>query len=301
MIIKVNEQDSVRKTTLGDMEVLDVGVNFYASGKFFIKLLLKDLLKNLIADMKNNVRNSYDNMILVVGAEGSGKSSISYSVCKLYEENFSIKESYCADYTMLKEKIGESDRQKSVFWLDEALNIANKRRWQSSDNIEFTELLTMMRSRSWTMLMCIPRKEDLDFYIRDHRFRYIITVEPNTFPKFGYKNRGYFSVERVNPDTKRLDFIGYGLYDPIPDDAAEEYKRVKEEAQNKKITDILDESGGSKYKKKYEEERRRIRHAVLAMHNSGIDREHIKSIFNINSDETYYKTIKRAKDDLKKI
>ena len=298
MIISLDDTGATRKTSMGEMEVLDVGLNVYSSGKFFIKYLLDGLLERLVEDMHDNIKKKYDNMAIVVGAEGSGKSSISFNTCKMYDPNFSIRDCYCADYAALKEHIGESDAPGRTFWLDEAVNIANKRRWQSADNTEFAELLTMMRSRGWTMLMCIPRKEDLDFYIRDHRFRYVITVEPNTFPKYGYKNRGYFSLERVNPDTKKLEFIGYGLYDPIPEDAAEEYDRVKNDAQNKKIQDILEEKGGSKYKKKYEDERRRLRSAVLAMHNSGVDREHIKQLFDIKSDETYYKTIKRAKDDI---
>lgn len=295
MIIRTESVGEVRQTPIGRLKVKDTNIKTYPNGKFFVQYLYEGLMEKLAEDMRHNITNGYDNMIITQGAEGSGKSTHVYQICKLYDPSFNLESNYMYDFEAMKERLKEGGDEEGIFWLDEAVNVANKRRWQSQDNVNFTDLLIMMRSRGWCVNMCIPRMEDLDFYIRNHRFRYLVTVKPMGFPNAGFKQRGYFEVMRKDPNTNQLEHVGYGEYDDMPAEVKAEYQQVKASAQERKFTDITAEKKGG-YREKYEQERAKIGSAILAMHNSGVDREHIKQLFGIDNDNTYYSTLKRARD-----
>lgn len=302
MIVRTESPGDVRLTPLGELTVKDVKILRYPTGSFFVQYLYEDLLDKWVEDMRKNLANGFDNMSIFEGGEGCGKSTLVYQASLRYDPNFDLEKRYMYDfYAMMakvKESSGDDSDKQSIFWLDEAVNVANKRRWQSEQNVNFTDLLIMMRSRGWCVNMCIPRKDDLDFYIRDYRFRYQATVSPMSFPICGYKQRGYFELRRKNPDTGILEYVGIGEYDDLPQDLKEKYEKIKAESQRRKITEITDNDSKG-YRKKYEEERAKIGSAILALHNSGVDREHIKQLFGIESDNTYYSTLKRARDKQK--
>lgn len=294
MIIRTEGIGEVKQTPIGDLTIKDTKIKTYPSGRFFVQYLYDGLLEKMAEDMRKNLARGYDNMIITQGAEGSGKSTHVWQICKAYDPDFNLEGGYMYDFEEMKNALQRGDDEGSVFWLDEAINIANKRRWQSKDSVDFTDLLIMMRSRGWCVNMCIPRKEDLDFYVRDHRFRYVVTVAPMGFPNAGFKQRGYFKLDRKNIDTGQLEHIGYGEYPDMDEESKKAYKEIKEKAQLRKFSEISEKKEG--YKKKYAEERAKIRGAVLAMHEAGMDRESIKKIFGIESDVTYYQTLKRARD-----
>lgn len=294
MIIRTEGAGDVRQTPIGDLTIKDTKIKTYPSGRFFVQYLYDGLLEKMAEDMHKNLARGYDNMIITQGAEGSGKSTHVWQICKAYDPDFNLEDGYMYDFEEMKNALQRGDDEGKIFWLDEAINIANKRRWQSKDSVDFTDLLIMMRSRGWCVNMCIPRKDDLDFYVRDHRFRYVVTVAPMGFPNAGFKQRGYFQLDRKNTDTGQLEHIGYGEFPDMDDDAKQIYKAVKEKAQLRKFSEISEKKEG--YKKKYEEERAKMRNAVLALHESGTDRETIKRMFGIECDSSYYSILKRAKD-----
>lgn len=296
MIIKTEDIGEMRQTPIGELMIKDANILTYPSGKFYVQYLYDGLLEKMAEDMRHNLTRGYDNMIVTQGAEGSGKSTHVFQICRAYDPDFTIAGNYVYDFEAMKERLNsEEDDTGGIFWLDEAVNMANKRRWQSQENTDLTDLLIMMRSRSWCIDFCIPRAADLDFYIREHRFRYLVTVKPMTFPRAGKKDRGYFELKRKNPTTGVLELVGYGEYDDMPPEAKKEYEKVKESAQLKKFGEIANKKEG--YRKKYEEERAKIRNAILVLHNSGVKKDTIKDLFSIESDSTFYNILQRARKD----
>lgn len=294
MIIKTEAPGDLRHTNVGDLEIADAKIKTYRSGAFFVQYLLVGLIDALVKDIKRNRADDYDNMVLIVGVEGSGKSHLAWHLLNKLCDEFNLKLVYCYNFEELKQKIQTEDDRNMVFWLDEAVNVANKRRWQSQDNTELTEWLMMMRSRGWTLIMCIPSSTELDYYIREHRFRYILRCAPMSFPTTGHMKRGIFELERRNTADGRVEHIGYGLYDPIPEERRAEYEAVKRESQERKLHSDPKKSG---YQSKYNNERARIREGIRQLHESGMDREQIKKMFAIESDGAFYQMLKRARDD----
>ena len=165
-IIKVYDQGETKRMEMGAAEVLDHHIIRYPSGKIFVRYLYKDLLEILAEDMRMNLKRGYDNVICIEGAEGSGKSNLAWQLLRRFDPDFEFQDQYVYSMDEFKEKLQEGDDNHSAFWMDEATYLANNREWQSQQNRDLVSLLEMMRSRGWTICLCIPTVERLDVYIR---------------------------------------------------------------------------------------------------------------------------------------
>lgn len=295
MIIKANDIGTVRHTPIGDLTIEDYSIVHHASGKPFIRYLCTDLLEKLAEDMRSNISADYDNLVLIEGNEGSGKSNFTWQLCKAINPDFDFKRQLTYTVDDLKTRLQGGDDKHSVFWLDEAYDIANKRDWNTDRNKMFVTLLVKMRSRGWTLMMDVPRFEDMDVYIRDHRARYVITCCPCDFKHSGYKERGYFELKKRDK-SGRWQHIGYGEYDRMPEDVDAEYRAVKESSQDRSLKALSEDgtSPGARYRKKYEDQSRRLNKAVLMLHDAGISREDIMDTLGITQ-KTYYNMLEKGK------
>lgn len=297
MRIQLAEIGSEMGTGIGQAVIEDVGVIRYPSGKIFIRYLMTDLLKILAEDMRRNVAANYDNVIAVVGAEGSGKSNLAWQICHAYDEGFDLNKQYVYGAEDFREKLREGGDLGRTFWMDEGSNIANNRDWQSTGSKDFIQILEMMRSRGWTLVFCIPAFERLDVYIREHRIRYLIECKPMQFSKDGSERaRGYFELKKKS--VKGFSTIGYGKFDVMPEGVKETYEKIKLEAQQKKIEEVTtrDESPGGKYKKMYEEKTKENDDIMLALYESKTcDKDGLMQLFGIDSDKTFHNRIGRAR------
>lgn len=286
------------KTPIGELQVLDYKVYSHASGKIFIRYLLEDLLDKLAEDMRKNVREDYDNVVIVDGGEGSGKSNLMYQLLRRYDPNFDVKKGYTYDADAFKKKIREGGDIGRTFWMDEGSIIANNRDWNSNQNKGFIKTLETCRSRHYTLGICIPSFERLDVYIREHRVRYLIHCEPMDFSEGGFRQRGYCEVRKKNDITGALELIGYAEYSKMPDEVAAEYKQLKLDSQDKLFRDLYgeeEESPGAKYKKKWEEAEKKQNKVMLQLYNSGTTVEELQEMFGIDSRKTLQNRLSKAR------
>lgn len=295
MIIITDDVGSVRQTPIGDCKIIDSHLVTHINGRVFVRYLYDDLIGELAKDMHENVKNHFDNVVVVEGAEGSGKSNLAYWIAKKYDPNFDISTGYVYDFDDLKEKLSQGNDKYSIFWMDETSNMANNRDWQSNDNKNLVNLLEMMRSRGWTLIMCIPKKERLDCYIRENRIRYLVSCYPANFDRYGKKDRGYFELEKKNANGL-MKHAGYGSYEIIPEEDKKLYEKIKLQSQEKKIKEIIgSEKAGGKYKRMYEEKCNLQNDIMLKMYNSGIDSQHIMDLFCIDDIHKFHQILSKAR------
>lgn len=289
--VSEKQETSIGKTTIEDYAFIP-----YRNGKFYVRYLLKDLLKLLSADMQNNTKNRYDNVVVIEGPEGSGKSNLQLELQRLYDPNFSLENGYVYNVEEFKEKIAYGNDEKKTYWLDEATNVQNNRRWNSIDSQNFIMLLETMRSRGWCLILCIPSSERLDVYIREHRIRYLIRCEPMRFEKLGKKERGFFELRKKN-EYGKMEIIGYGQYDKMSDEDRREYEEQKMNSQLRMISEVVGtEKPGSKYKAKYEEISKREDQIMYRLYISGsCTPEQLKMMFEIKNEQTFRNRLCKGK------
>lgn len=300
MKIKTIAPGEPNDTILGTAIVKDSAVIIHDNGKPFIRYLYEDYMKYLINDFQENIAAKYDNIVVIEGGEGSGKSNCAWHIAKLYDPDVNMRQCYVYDFEDLKDKILSLDGKDKgkVFWLDEASNMANNRAWMTQNNQYLIQLLEMMRSRGWTLLLCIPSMDRLDLYIREYRYRYHLTCAPAKFDLDPFrKDRGYVEIQKKIDGKEKA--AGYAYYPPMSEEDSKLYEQIKNESQLKKFGEAFEDKGrGAKYKKMYEDERRKIRNIMYVLDRSGtMPKDAIMQLFGYTDKEQYYHAIGKAKKE----
>ena len=295
--IRIEGVGEDRKTRIGDCEVVDAQLKMYKSGKFFVQYLYKDLLQKLAEDMHKNVRSDYDSVVMIEGGEGSGKSSIAWNIINAYNPGFDIRQVYVYNMDGIRERFAAEDYGGDTFWMDETSQIASNRNWQSDDNKDLVSILEVCRSKHFSLVGCIPSISRADIYLREYRMRYLLRCRPMKFESTGYRQRGIFELLKRNNESGQMEHVGYGLYDPMPDDAKAIYEPIKAEFQErfrKKIAEGKEKGG--KYKDKYQEVQNKNTQIMAALHDRGVlsDGE-LMDLFGYENKKTFQNAISRAK------
>lgn len=276
------------------MTVLDRNIIRYASGKSYIQYLVDGLLEHLVEDMHSNVDNDFDNLVVISGKEGTGKSNLAYHICKLFDPEYNVEEGYIYDFEAFIEKLytAEGEDRGKIFWLDEATNVASNRDWMRGDNKTFIQMLEMMRSRGWTLIMCIPSVERLDVYIREYRLRYLLTTMELGWENKPMKSRGYVEVSFPKGGGRWLT-IGYAKFPQMSPEEKLAYEAIKKKRQDDKIKEIHNKVAKEKRSKEgMAKDKERIRRLILFAQDQGLtyneiadltgySKDHIKDLLHI--------------------
>ena len=193
------------------------------------------LTDRLVDAMKDNVSNDYDNLVIICGAEGVGKSNMAVDLCKSYDPTFTIEDRYIYDFYPFLQKLEKDFEIKGggrAYLMDEATNLVSNRDWNKEANKHMIQLLEMFRSRGLTLVMCIPSFDRLDVYIREHRARF--KLECKDLPKgdkFG--GRGYYELTVLPNKT-----VGHGTFPIMAAADKQIYESLKERSQAAKLQEM---------------------------------------------------------------
>lgn len=286
-----------RRTRIGDCVVIDAEFKAYKSGKFFIQYLYADLLQKLAEDMHRNVRSDYDNVVMIEGGEGSGKSNLAWNVINSYNPGFDIEQTYVYNMQGIRDRFAAADYGGGIFWMDETSQIASNRTWQSEDNQDLVGILETSRSKGFSIIGCVPHISRVDIYLRDSRMRYLLRCRPMKFKSTGYKPRGIFELLKRNNESGDMEHVGYGLFDPMPEDAKQIYEPIKAEFQErfrKRIAEGKEKAG--KYKDKYVQLQNEKTEIMAKLHDRGtISDADLMDLFGYENKKTFQNAISRAK------
>lgn len=218
---------------------------------YWAQYLTEELLDCLVQDMHKNIDQHYDNLVVITGAEGSGKSNLAYWVAKKFDPDFNVEDGYIYDIGPFLNKLDSDDIKGRVYWMDEATNIASNRDWMKDANKSLIQLLEMLRSKGMTLIMCIPVLDRLDVYIRESRLRYHLITAHRAWTIDDEAKRGYFELKSKD---SRFKTVCWGTFPAIPSDISAIYEQLKAKAQRDKIHEIREkfeenEGGGSRLRK----------------------------------------------------
>lgn len=225
------------------LPVLDRWYRKYPSGRRYCRYLYGNLAECLVNEMKCNIGTNYDNVIAVGGKEGKGKSHWCYWIAKMYDPDFTLEKGYIYDAYAFIDAITSGEDRGSVFWMDEATNIASNRDWNKEENKLFIQILEMARAKNWVLIMAIPLLDRLDVYLRNFRIRYRVIVEELAWDvNDRHVHRGYWFLSKSSDfNDGRPIKVGWGRFPPMPPDVEKDYnENYKLPAMSKKFQEIKD-------------------------------------------------------------
>lgn len=294
--IKIEGKGEIRKTRIGEAKVLDAQLKTYNSGKFFIQYLYEDLLDLLVKDMHKNIAADYDNVLMCSGGEGSGKSNLIWNVINKFRPGFDIEKTYVYNMQGIRDRFASGDYGGDVFWMDETSQIASNRKWQSEDNQDLVGILETCRSKHMTLCGAVPNISRVDIYLREYRMRYLMICRPMSFPTIGYKPRGIFELQKRNNESGEMQHIGYGLFDPMPEDAKKIYEPIKADFQERFRQKIAEGKDKGSYQEKWREAQKDKTNIMLKLHESGIvDDDQLMQLFGYTNKGTFNNVLSRAR------
>ena len=248
--------------------------------------------------MHENVKAHYDNIVMIEGGEGSGKSNLAWNIIDRYSPGFDISQTYVYNMDGIRDRFAAADYGGGLFWMDETSQIASNRTWQSDDNKDLVSILETSRSKGFLICGCVPKIDRVDIYLRAYRMRYQLICRPMSFPSTGYKPRGIFELLKRNNETGNMEHVGYGLFDKMPDEASQIYEPIKADFQEKfrqKIAEGKEKPG--KYKDKYIEAQNRNTAIMAALHDRGlVDDQTLMDLFGYDQKKTFQNAISRARN-----
>ena len=194
------------------------------------------LTDRLVENLKDNVDNAYDNLVVICGKEGTGKSNLAVDICKSYDPTFTLQDRYIYDFYPFLEKLEQDFKLEQggrAYLLDEATNLVSNRDWNKDDNKHMIQLLEMFRSRGLTLVLCIPSFDRLDKYIREYRARF--KLECKDLPqgdRFG--GRGYYELTILQTKTT----VGHGTFPIMAPEDKQIYEALKLKSQESKLQEM---------------------------------------------------------------
>ena len=304
--IKIEDIGETTRTPIGDAEILDYNFIQHESGKYYTQYLYKDLMGLLIKDMHANVRKDYDNVVLITGGEGSGKSGCMYELLHRFksdwDDSVDIEKSYTYNMDFMRQRFQDKDFGNGIFWMDETTQIASNRDWQSQDNKDIVSILETFRSKKFLFGGCAPKLERVDVYLRDFRMRYHIHVQPMTFKSTGYMPRGIFELEKRDPQSGELRACGYGLFPDMPESAKSVYLPLKEQCQEALREKIAQGGKGNRYKAMYESESKKNKEIMFKLHaRKLIPDEQIMDLFGYDNRDSYNNMLSKTKKRMEEV
>ena len=228
--------------TLGKNRYLNINLHAlapYKGGDYFI---YSDLIKGLARILKNRIKKKHQNVILVVGPTGSGKSTVALNLIYALEPDWDIAENYVYSARDLARKLKYKEKASKITLYDEgsvSLNSLNAIR--RGDNAQVV-LLDTCRSLGWTTVICIPSINDLNKRIRDHLIDFVLVCSNKPLAP-GLEARGYFELYKPQRDTwaksTYYQLVGAGTYSKLTGDKAEIYDQIKFQHQMELINEFV--------------------------------------------------------------
>lgn len=196
-----------------------------------------DAFDRFIRILKKRIRRKLQNVIVIEGDTGSGKSTIgieiAYALADALGVQFDLKKDMVYALDDLWDKLDDPDASP-ISLLDEgsvSLNSLNSRRSGDRDAVV---LLDTMRSRGWTTIIVLPSIKNLNASVRRVHVNYVIECSSidNPFVK-GY-TRGFFEVKDRRESKKRRNdpdpwwnVLFTGIFSPLEPDIDKEYQAIK--------------------------------------------------------------------------
>lgn len=219
------------------MHLIGVYKTFYKR----VEGIYSDAYDDLIRRLAWRLNHDMQNVIIIDGDTGSGKSALALNICldlaRTMKVGFDLSKDYIYDMNDLWRKL-DDEYANPINLLDEGtVTIASSNAQQKQDK-QFATLLDTMRSKHWTTIICTPGYKRVNSVVRKDHADFKIRCASKTHPLIRGYGRGFFECRRV----RRMEFqdpnkdptwtmMYAGVFKDYPPMLREEYLLIKANRQ----------------------------------------------------------------------
>lgn len=205
------------------------------------RAIYSDMLEKFAAHLKKRNKSHWQNVIVISGTTGCGKSTLMIELAMLLNPDLDLDPAliyYDKDLKKRLKLIRSGRDVGKINLFDEGSVILNSMNARSKSDNGIVILLDILRSWEMTTIICIPAFNDLNKRVRAHLVDYWIQC-PESPLVGGFKSRGFYEIYKPKrspwSDDMYWDCIGAGVYGPLPPDIDAEYQEIKARHQNEQV------------------------------------------------------------------
>lgn len=120
------------------------------------------------------LKQDNDKVVVIVGREGSGKSTLSSQICAYVDPDFNIS-NVCFSELEFIQSLRSAVKGNAVSIDEGGLSLLS-REAMTLGNRNMIKIFMTIRRKSLLCVICCPSYQDLDRYIRDHRVSLLINI-----------------------------------------------------------------------------------------------------------------------------
>ncbi len=221
-----------------------------------------DLIKRLVWRVQHDMQN----VVIIDGETGSGKSALALNICldlaKALNVGFDLSKDYIYDLGDLWNKL-DDEGANPINLLDEGTVTISSSNAQQKQDKQFATLLDTMRSKHWTTIICTPSYRRVNSVVRKIHAEFKCRCYPETKPLVKGYGRGFFEMRRrrkyeFDEEGKepRWKLMYAGIFGDYPPMLRDEYLTIKANRQSiltkryiqeAKLTDAKNQKAMEKY------------------------------------------------------
>jgi replicative DNA helicase len=167
---------------------------------------------HILDEIQHRRKNVKQNMMLVVGSPGEGKSYFALRLAQIFDPKFDTEKQVVFERTHLLHLVGANSPLKmgQAIIIDEAQFIAGARRWYEDVQKDVMEHIEAIRSKGFIIIIVALHLNLLDKIIRQYVLSHMIIMQKRGIGRFYHLWTPHFANKLFR---KRLGFMSLKLPD----------------------------------------------------------------------------------------
>lgn len=208
--------------------------------------IYRDMLDVLAKRLKARIKNHYQNVILITGGTGSGKSNLAIKLIKTIDPDWDLRENFIYSAKDLARKLRHRATASPISLFDEGSVILGSLNFNKKEDKAIANLFHTMRSLGWTTVICIPDPDGLNSSVKLNHLTYHLVCPDKPLVE-GYDRRGFFEVYTPQKPqwSKKIYYkcLAAGIHTKMSKALSEEYEEIKLDKQLALLDDFIKEFG----------------------------------------------------------
>lgn len=192
------------------------------------RLIYSDGLEAFAAVLKQRIKDKRQNVIVVQGSTGSGKSTFAIQLARAMDPKWDLAKNYIYGVEDLKRKLADP-KSSPISLFDEGSIALNSNNSMRNEDKHLVLLFDTMRSLGWTSIICIPSMQNLNKRVREYHVDFMCMCP--SYPLIrGYDTRGFVQIYIRMPRDWHDPYyrmIATLIYPPLKPSHQAKYDEIK--------------------------------------------------------------------------